>query len=614
MNKITVVLRTAQQLGLFNIFSVLFYRVLLKSRLIKFLFPHNKIRLLENVYDVNIKTDYIQNNNEQVTKVADDILKGKVFYYSYHRIYVGNIPNWFLNPFSNIHLDNQKNHWAEIEDFNFEIGDIKNVWEISRFNWLGTLAYAYKNSGKEKYLNKLNIWIKDWVNKNPMNTGPNWKCGQESSIRAINILIANEIIDNNKISSELIEILIAHISRISPTTFYAKAQDNNHGISEGIALFLLGYVLWQESKKHKYLNLHKKGIKLLENRVQKLIMKDGTFSQYSIVYHRMILDLLSICELFRQRWNLEPFSIEFYKKCGLAIAWYAELIDKESGNAPNIGANDGTYLFNYDLREYRDFRPSLVLASTVFNIPVDKSFETDHCLLNIFILKPKFVEINKNQVKNFNACNFLKLNRECGATIMRVPNYKFRPSHSDALHLDIWQDGINWVRDAGSYSYAISQEHLDNYSGTKAHSTIEFDGQNQMPRISRFLFGNWLSPISVVINKIENSMKSGYMDYKYNYHHRSVKETDKGWQIIDKINGNYSSAKLRWFLNPGEWIIKSNSISYKNTTMVFKSNQNIEIQIMESYESLYYMEKTTVPVLTIDLGNSRELQTQILFQ
>ena len=113
--------------------------------------------------------------------------------------------------------------------------------------------------------------------------------------------------------------------------------------------------------------------------------------QYSIVYHRMLLDLLSLIELLRQRWNLDSFSQSFYKKVSLAIAWYSSMIDPISGNAPNMGANDGTYLFNFDQREYRDFRPTLTLVSSIYNKPMPKSMITSHSLIEIFKIQKKLV-------------------------------------------------------------------------------------------------------------------------------------------------------------------------------------------------------------------------------
>ena len=49
------------------------------------------------------------------------------------------------------------------------------------------------------YLNTMNKLIKDWMIKNQFNLGPNWKCGQEASIRVINLIVSYEIIGGNKI-------------------------------------------------------------------------------------------------------------------------------------------------------------------------------------------------------------------------------------------------------------------------------------------------------------------------------------------------------------------------------------------------------------------------------
>jgi len=614
LNKVVIYLKTARQLGLFNIFSVLIYRLLIKSYLVEIIFPRKDFKLQKQVFSSSQKQKNTQNiNTREMIQAANNILKGTVEYYSYHKVEVGKVPNWFLNPFNGVSFKNYNSHWSKIGDFNSDIGDIKNVWELSRFNWLGTLACAYKETHNDDYLNKMNVWIKDWTEKNPLNTGPNWKCGQESSIRAINILIANEIIDSGKKSLDLVEILITHLNRISPTTFYAKAQDNNHGISEGVALYLVGYYLWNETKKQKYLSLHRKGIKLIENRVHKLIMSDGTFAQYSIVYHRMVLDILSVTEYFKQRWGLVSFSDRFYIKSKLAIVWYSEMIDLVNGHAPNMGANDGTYLFNYDQKEYRDFRPSLTLASSIFNVPINISFQTNHCLLDIFSIEQNSVNTDQITSKNYSDGGYIKLGREEGTALLRVPKYNFRPSHSDALHLDVWQDGINWIRDAGSFSYALPINDLAYYSGIKGHSTTQFDGGDQMPKLSRFLYGNWLAPLNTSFNNKEKSMGSGYFDQECNSHYRTVREIVNGWQIIDEINSKHNSATLRWILKPGKWDIKNKSVSCEDTTLEFQSNQNFEIQLSERYESLYYMEKTIVPVITIELCDIGTFQTQILF-
>ena len=60
--------------------------------------------------------------------------------------------------------------------------------------------------------------------KNQPNTGPNWKCGQETSIRVLNLILAQEILGSNTVTNELKNYLEIHIDRIAPTIFYAKIK------------------------------------------------------------------------------------------------------------------------------------------------------------------------------------------------------------------------------------------------------------------------------------------------------------------------------------------------------------------------------------------------------
>ena len=368
-------------------------------------------------------------------------------------------------------------------------------------------------------------------------------------------------------------------------------------------------------RKKKYFTFYRKGLALIESQVQKLIMDDGTFSQYSIVYHRMILDLLSAVELLRNEWSLGSFSDSFYQKVNLAIEWYSSMVDPISGNAPNIGANDGTYLFNYDQREYRDFRPTLLLASCIFNRPILEKFVTGHNLIEIFKTPKIKIERENPSSKVFFHGGYLKLVRENGMALLRAPKYHFRPSHADALHLDIWQDGINWIRDIGSFSYALNNHELDEFSGTRGHSTIQFDNENQMPRLSRFLFGNWLMPSNLEFNELDNCMSAAYNSPNNNNHHsRSVNKIEKGWEIKDEIRGEFNLAVLRWILNLSSWEIKGHIISNGKVSLNIFSNHNVSLKLKNKYESLYYMSKNKVSVLEIECSNECSINTYVSFE
>ena len=429
----------------------------------------------------------------------------------------------------------------------------------------------------------------------------------------MNLILAQEILGLETVTNSLINFLEIHIDRIAPTTFYAKAQKNNHGISEGCALLLAGHFLWKNKKRKKYFSIYRKGLKLLEDQVQELILEDGTFSQYSIIYHRMILDLLSVVELLRKEWDLNSFSDSFYEKVHSAIEWYSSMIDPISGNAPNMGANDGTYLFNYDKKEYRDFRPTLSLASVLYNRPIPEKLFIKHNLTEIFKTPKICLEKNPPNSKIFSQGGYLKLVRKDGMALLRAPKYFFRPPHSDALHLDIWQNGINWIRDAGSYSYALNDHELDAFSGTLGHSTIQFENRNQMPRLSRFLFGDWLTPSHLDFSKTDSRMSAAYTSANNHYHLRCVNKIEKGWVIQDEISGQFKKAVLRWILNVSDWKIEDHNISNGEISLNIISNSDLNLKLKSGFESLYYMSKESVPILEIECSGQCLINTNVLF-
>ena len=126
-------------------------------------------------------------------------------------------------------------------------------------------------------------------------------------------------------------------------------------VSAVLILFLIGNYKFAEC-----------GRNYLEKYIDKLVMNDGSFSQHSVVYHRLVLDTLCQIEIWRRTLNLNPFSNNFYRLCNKLIFWLYEFTDKSTGKCPNLGGNDGAYCYQYNVDAYRDFRPTLNLASFLF--------------------------------------------------------------------------------------------------------------------------------------------------------------------------------------------------------------------------------------------------------
>jgi len=616
-DKITLLLSVLPGLGLVNVANVVVYRLALASGLIKKVMPAGKGYHDPLFHDsCHLAKDLFCSVSESnVVDLAEDQLKGNISYFSDRQYNVGSPPEWFFNPVNQKKCTDVDSHWSRLPDFSDEVGDIKIIWEASRFDWALVFARAYCVTGDERYLSALNKWVSDWTEKNSLNLGPNWKCGQEAAIRMLQALLAAFLLNQHRSPAPgLIRFVFEHCSRIAPTVRYAVAQDNNHGVSEAAGLFVGGAWLGMVSEDPHVLrdagHWVRKGRTLLEDRVKRLIEGDGSFSQYSINYHRLALDMLSMVEFWRRELDHPPFSADFYKKAGAATNWLFQMTDPLSGDAPNLGANDGARLFVLTDTPSRDYRPSVQLASTLFSGCRAYEAGVGNDCLGWLGLSDDVAEAKNtfNQSYVFADGGYAKLTTPDSRTwgIVRFPRFRFRPSHADCLHFDFWHKGENILRDGGTFSYNTDPEWLDYFSGTRSHNTVQFDDRNQMPRVGRFLFGAWPKGIfdNEVVQEDDLLFWSAFcQDFRGCRHKRTIKVKNNVWQIIDEINGFENKAVLRWRLTPGDWHLNDQKCCGDTADISVKSSVPItRCELVKGWESRFYLKKTEIPVLEIEVG------------
>jgi hypothetical protein len=558
----------------------------------------------------------------RIRLAADRLLEGQVEYFGTLSVQAGTPPDWFSNPYTGMRFQDSASHWSQLSDFDAKFGDIKVVWEPSRFAWCLLLAQAYLVSGEKRYLEAANAWIADWLAKNPYNAGPNWMCGQETSIRLIHVLLADALLaGHSRSKSTLDEFVLRHCERISTTTAYAIAQDNNHSISEAVGLFVGGSWLITNSTQQMRAGERFRtiGRRMLERQVAKLIMEDGSFAQYSTNYHRLLLDTLCIAEWWRSRSGQRPFSSEFYSRVSLATEWLLGMLERGSGDVPNIGANDGAHVFQFCKGSYRDYRPTLQLAAAMFlgktAIPSSGPWDSAIHWLNIDMPTDE-AQVPKASLHAQGGFGVLGHADITSFAVCRGVSRRFRPSQADALHVDLWWDGENVLRGAGTYSYAADAEDIQYFRGTSSHNTVQFDGRDQMRSIGRFLFADWLEPRTCKLAEVGGRYHwtASYTDYQGCSHHRTLQQIHSGWRIVDRISGPFEKAVLRWRLHPA-WDWKLTPDGVRSSALIIEltcSSAFDAIVIEDGLESRHYLEKTPLPVLaaTVTSGDC-EIETTI---
>lgn len=606
MQRLWRLARTAWALGLANLWRVFVYRAGVRTGL-------NPVRRLQAAVP---QGRFFAARPAGVTPPVNPDWWTGAHYFGAHPVVVSAAPpDWHANPLTGQAVRDPLRPWWQIPDFDPAVGDIKAVWEASRFDWVLALAQRAR-SGHEEAAQRLQHWLADWAARNPPYCGPNWKCGQEASLRVLHLAFAAQLLGEARAPQPaLLDLVALHLQRIAPTLGYAVAQDNNHGTSEAAALFVGGSWLAAQRPHTRGAHWAALGRRWLENRVARLVAPDGSFSQHSLTYHRVLLDTLCMAELWRRELALPAFSATFQARAQAATEWLRRMT-RPGGDGPNLGANDGARLLPLAATAYRDFRPSVQLAAVLFcgyrayaadgdwNLPLrwlglalpaavappPASALLDHGGYACLVHEPAFV-------------------------LLRYPRFRFRPAHADALHLDFWLGDDNVLRDGGSYSYNTAPRWLDYFPGTAAHNTVQFDGRDQMPRLGRFLFGAWLRPRGAPVFATQDGRAVcavAYRDSAGAEHHRRVELLPGRLTVTDTLGGRFRQAVLRWRLRPGAWQLAEGRVSDGRVMLTVGADRvPVRLALAEGWESRHYLQRQPLPVLEVEVHGPGVITTVI---
>ena len=243
--------------------------------------------------------------------------------------------------------------------------DVKFVWEPARFGWAVCLARAYRLSRDEVFPRCFWHFFQEFVDSNPAYMGPNWTSGQEAALRIVTwAFVVRAFMDSPESTparmSVFSQAIAAHAARIPPTLLYARSQDNNHLLSEAAGLYTAGALLPEHPSARRWRDL---GWDWFNRAILQQFEPDGTYIQQSVNYHRLALQLaLWMDGVARQASQAWPAASQ--AKLAAAAEWLWLHVNPVSGEAPNLGHNDGAYLFAFG--KYNDQRGVVQAACRAF--------------------------------------------------------------------------------------------------------------------------------------------------------------------------------------------------------------------------------------------------------
>ena len=500
---------------------------------------------------------------KSVLAEAEQILAGNLPFFGALSFSCEFPPRWFQNPVTGQSvLPHQP--WTQMRFASPAYGDLKFILEPSRFLFIYPLVRAYALSGDERFPQAFWNAIEDWARRSPPMSGPLWICGQECSLRilawtfALHAFIHSPSSSNERVAL-LVSMIAAHAWRTAQTLGYARSQRSNHLISEAVGLWTAGTLFPELREAQVWQNL---GAHLLQEAVLDQITPEGVSQQQSSNYQRMILHLL-LWSLRLAEIHHAPLHDDIRARTQSAFDFMRAWVDPVSGLPPNYGSDDGSLILPLAPGAYRDFRPLLQLGAAVLHNPALQSGPWDEAALWFGVklgakpgAKPATVESTAPSPLPPAETGYFRLGDDNSWALIRAGRYSRRPFQADQLHVDLWWQGVNFARDAGTYLYNGPPPWNNGLAGTAVHNTITVDHRDQMRRAGRFLWVDWAQASGRLHSASHHAgadrfegEHDGYKRFGVN-HRRSVQWlAGAGWVIVDDIEGTgVHNARLHWLM------------------------------------------------------------------
>ena len=451
--------------------------------------------------------------------------------------------------------------------------DIKFTWEPARFGWAFILGRAYHFTHDERYPAAFWQFAETFLEANPPNLGPHWSSAQEVALRLLAFTFAAQVFGPSAHSSparlaRLGGAIAAHAERIPPTLVYARAQNNNHLISEAVGLYTAAAALPEHPSAPRWRRL---GWKWLNHALQTQISPDGAYAQQSANYHRLVLQAaLWAASVQAASFSDQPFPEPTRQRLAAATRWLLSLADQQSGGLPNLGPNDGAYIFPLSSLPFADYRPILQAAAQVFlgqrPFPSGPWDEMAHWLS----AAPQADHpANHTPSKTGTPC---VIHAARSWAYLRSAHFTSRPGHADQLHVDLWWRGINIAQDPGTYRYNAPAPWDNTLAQACVHNTITIDNLDQMTRAGRFLYLDWAQAEHSAQESAPDgtwqraaARHNGYRRLGLIHQRTLTAQAGDCWQILDQVLPASSAGgqeqrrhtiRLHWLLPDWQWDIE----------------------------------------------------------
>ncbi|MFF7559305.1 alginate lyase family protein [Streptomyces pseudovenezuelae] len=445
------------------------------------------------------------------------------------------------------------------------VGDIKQIWEPSRHQYLTQLAAAYAVTGNERYAERVAEHLRSWWEANPPLRGVHWISGIELGIRLLSWVWVRRLLDGWAGAADLFEgnpvarNQIWHHQRWLAAFPSRGSSANNHVIAEdaGQLAAACAFDWFPESARWRA-----GALRSLERQLRANTYLSGLNRELATEYHGLVLELglAAVAEA-------DAAGVQVPATVRLVLLRMTDALAAVVDNRlrpPRQGDADDGHGLIVDGAGTDRWASLLATGDAVFGRldwwPEVTGTDVRTPLLAALV-KRSDLSVTRPESR---PAHFA----DAGMTILRGPEEIWcrcdggphgflsiaAHAHADALSVEVRHDGVDVLADPGTYCYHGQPEWRQYFRSTLGHNTLQLDGADQSVSGGPFL---WTRHARTRVLTADPSgeparWSAEHDGYEGSVHRRKVELVAEAQELrlVDEVSGPRRTVRLAFHLGP----------------------------------------------------------------
>ncbi|MGW2939426.1 alginate lyase family protein [Streptomyces sp. NPDC001156] len=451
------------------------------------------------------------------------------------------------------------------------VGDIKQIWEPSRHQYLTVLAAAYAITGNERYAERVAEHLRSWWTANPPLRGVHWISGIELGIRLLSWVWIRRLLEGWPGTAELFEgnpvalNQIWHHQRWLAAFPSRGSSANNHVIAEAAGQFAAACAFgWFPSSARWRAD----ALRSLERHLRGNTFPSGLNRELASEYHGLVLEL-GLAAVAEADAAGVPVPASIRLVLLRMTDALAAVVDSRLRPPRQGDADDGHGLV-VDGAGTDRWASLLATGDAVFGRldwwPAATGTDVRTPLLAALV-RPYPEDGTAPAVSRpaSRPAHFA----DAGLTVLRGPGEIWcrcdggphgflsiaAHAHADALSVEVRHDGVDVLADPGTFCYHGQPEWRQYFRSTLGHNTLQLDGADQSVSGGPFL---WTRQARTRVLTADPSGEdvarwcAEHDGYQGSVHRRRVELTaaSQELKVVDEVRGPRRAVHLAFHLGP----------------------------------------------------------------